>query len=29
MITPPSSVGVMNESCFSAVVPVSGWNQCV
>ena len=20
---------VKNESCFSAVVPVSGWNQCV
>ena len=19
----------MNESCFSAVAPVSGWNQCV
>ena len=22
-------VGFRNESCFSAVMPVSGWNQCV
>src|SRR5262249_16980406 len=25
----PSAVGCRNESCFSAVMPVSGWNQCV
>ena len=25
----PSGVGVRKESCFSAVMPVSGWNQCV
>jgi hypothetical protein len=25
----PSPVGLKNESCFSAVEPVSGWNQCV
>ena len=25
----PSLVGERNESCFSAVMPVSGWNQCV
>ena len=26
----PFSLGAeINESCFSAVVPVSGWNQCV
>ena len=25
----PSLVGCRNESCFSAVMPVSGWNQCV
>ena len=25
----PRSVGVRNESCFSAVMPVSGWNQWV
>src|SRR3954452_12726359 len=25
----PSPVGAKNESCFSAVEPVSGWNQCV
>ena len=29
MITPPSPVGEMNASCFSAVMPVIGWNQCV
>src|SRR6187401_507865 len=26
---PPSPEGAMNESCFSAVMPVIGWNQCV
>ena len=25
----PSGEGVMNESCFSAVIPVRGWNQWV
>ena len=25
----PSLVGEKNESCFSAVMPVMGWNQCV
>ncbi len=25
----PSPVGLRKESCFSAVRPVSGWNQCV
>src|SRR5436190_20291537 len=25
----PSGVGFRNESCFSAVMPVSGWNQWV
>ena len=25
----PSPSGDRNESCFSAVMPVSGWNQCV
>ena len=25
----PSEVGLMKESCFSAVMPVSGWNQWV
>ena len=25
----PLPVGLRNESCFSAVMPVSGWNQCV
>ena len=25
----PSVVGFKNASCFSAVMPVSGWNQCV
>ena len=25
----PSAFGVMNASCFSAVMPVIGWNQCV
>ena len=29
MMTPPSAVGEMKESCFSAVIPVIGWNQCV
>ena len=28
-IARPSAVGEKNESCFSAVMPVSGWNQCV
>ena len=28
-ITPPSPTVLTNESCFSAVVSVSGWNQCV
>ena len=28
--TLPFGIGaVIKESCFSAVVPVSGWNQCV
>ncbi len=27
MMTAPSGVGEMNESCFSAVTPVIGWNQ--
>jgi hypothetical protein len=26
-IAVPSPAGVKNESCFSAVEPVSGWNQ--
>src|SRR5688500_2072195 len=26
---PPSDDGTMKESCFSAVIPVIGWNQCV
>ena len=25
----PSGVGLRKESCFSAVMPVIGWNQCV
>ena len=25
----PSPDGARNESCFSAVMPVIGWNQCV
>ncbi len=25
----PSALGDRNESCFSAVMPVIGWNQCV
>ena len=29
MITLPSGAGEMKLSCFSAVIPVSGWNQCV
>ena len=29
MITSPSPTGVMKLSCFSAVKPVIGWNQCV
>ena len=28
-IAEPSEVGERNESCFSAVIPVIGWNQCV
>ena len=28
-IADPSPVGDRNESCFSAVMPVSGWNQWV
>jgi hypothetical protein len=28
-IAPPPLFGVMKLSCFSAVDPVSGWNQCV
>ena len=28
-IVRPSPVGVRNESCFSAVEPVIGTNQCV
>ncbi len=28
-MAPPSLVGDRKESCFSAVMPVSGWNQCV
>ena len=27
-MTPPET-GVRNASCFSAVTPVIGWNQCV
>ena len=27
--TPPYWFGVINASCFSAVPPVRGWNQCV
>ena len=29
MMIPPSGEGEMKLSCFSAVMPVSGWNQCV
>ena len=29
MITPPSGEGSIKLSCFSAVIPVRGWNQCV
>ena len=29
MITLPSPVGEMKESCFTAVMPVMGWNQWV
>ena len=29
MMTLPSLVGEMKESCFSAVMPVIGWNQWV
>ena len=29
MMTLPSLVGEMKLSCFSAVMPVMGWNQCV
>src|SRR5262245_25374016 len=28
-IAPPAEVGDRNESCFSAVMRVIGWNQCV
>ena len=28
-VFPSSSEGRRNESCFSAVVPFNGWNQCV
>ena len=28
-ITPPAPSGLTSESCFSAVSPVSGWNQWV
>ena len=28
-IEAPSALGPKNESCFSAVEPVSGWNMCV
>ena len=28
-IAVPSPEGLKKESCFSAVSPVSGWNQCV
>ena len=29
MMTLPSAVGEMKLSCFSAVMPVMGWNQWV
>ena len=29
MMTRPSGAGVMKLSCFSAVMPVMGWNQWV
>ena len=29
MMTVPSAQGEMKESCFSAVMPVIGWNQWV
>ena len=29
MMAQPSSVGSMKLSCFSEVMPVSGWNQWV
>ena len=29
MITRPPSTGERKLSCFSAVMPVIGWNQCV
>jgi len=29
LMTPPWPSGVMKLSCFSAVDPVSGWNQWV
>ena len=29
IITVPLSIGEMKLSCFSAVMPVIGWNQCV
>ena len=29
MMTDPSPQGERKASCFSAVMPVMGWNQCV
>ena len=29
MMTRPSGAGLMKLSCFSAVIPVMGWNQWV
>ena len=29
IITLPSGEGEIKLSCFSAVIPVRGWNQCV
>ena len=29
MMTPPAPSGARKLSCFSAVTPVMGWNQCV
>ena len=29
VITPPSPVGEIKDSCFSAVKPLRGWNQWV
>ena len=28
-IAPPSPLGARKLSCFSAVMPVIGWNRCV